>query len=39
MTFANGVHTAAREALLRECAEDYEDATFRLFEHREGCSE
>jgi truncated hemoglobin YjbI len=35
-TFANGVHTAASEALLRERAEDYEDATFRLFEHREG---
>ena len=32
-TFANGVPTSASEALLRERAEDFSDATFNLFEH------
>ena len=32
-TFANYRHTSASEALLRERAEDFSDATFNLFEH------
>lgn len=35
-TFAGGSHTAASDALLSECHEDYEAATSRLFEHTEG---
>ena len=33
-TFAGGAPTSASEALLRECEDDYSDATFNLFEHR-----
>lgn len=35
-TFANDSHTPATDALLKERAEDYEAATFDLFEHRMG---